>query len=256
MAAPTNMPSTDLSSPKDRGTSLIMAMIFLTVGALLVVSLARFATTNLADSNSLITTRVMNYAGDGALDGAIQWNRYHPSCSENFPSAGSLKLSTGEYVLVTCSNVSNGLITAEATQGSTQLTSPSPSFPTNPDYAISNPPVTGPGSPAFQATIVAVASATTATMSQALNLPGLAAGTHVTVTVGASGLVVDDFSTCVSNGPITSPCGNPESTAAVAFDNDVSSSGMCDGVTVPPGTPLVTGCNASILRWSVNDAND
>lgn len=64
----------------DKGSALIIAMVFLVIGSILVIALANLSGTSLAASNSLSSQRDLAYAADGVTNAAIQTNRYSPSC--------------------------------------------------------------------------------------------------------------------------------------------------------------------------------
>lgn len=205
-------------------------MILLTLGAFLVGSLATSATTNLADSNSLINTRASEYAADGGMEGAIQQARYG-NCG-GFPTSGSLTLS-GYHVYVQCTLVTP--MTATVTQGS--LTATGSSFvPELAGLGAFNPAVV-----AFGTTVASVQSPTSLTLSK----PATAAGT---VQIGTAFQRLAQFQACASTAAISSCSGSPNITALVMF-SDVAPSP--DGET----TQIETGYNVSVERWTVNSAN-
>lgn len=71
-----------LPNRDDSGAALIIALIFLIVGALAVAGLVTFAGTALMDTAQLKSTRALQYAADGATDIAIQAVRYSPDAYE------------------------------------------------------------------------------------------------------------------------------------------------------------------------------
>jgi hypothetical protein len=97
----------------DRGASLVIALLFMTVGSLLALSLANSAGNNLLDTSGLRVQRDLEYAADGALSGAVQEVRYHGAC-ESFPPAGNLQIS-GLYVFVQCNGTSMFVNTTSGT---------------------------------------------------------------------------------------------------------------------------------------------
>ena len=231
-----HIPASDNPEPNERGAILVMALIFMIVGSLVILALARLATANMTATSGFRTIRVDNYAADAAANGAIQQVRYHGACGD-FPKSGSPPLQpiSGEYVFVKCANTALPLIVAQTTLGSTQLQFPSTPF--NSGYAITAQPVTGTAVPA-NTTITSVnGTGTTATMSAAATATG-------TVTIGTAGQRLDVFTACVSTSPLTS-CSTPEVTATVVFGD------------VAPGSPPTaqTGYSATVLSWVVSDAN-
>lgn len=220
---------------RERGAVLVLALIFLIVGSLLALALTTLSSTNLTNTANFVNLRAVNYAADGAMDGAIQQVRYHGDC-ESFPKTGNLKLGSA-YVFVSCSNTSLPIITALATAGSTTLTSPSSSFLSA--YALTEQPVVD-SSGAQIATISAVSSdGKTAALSSAAPASG-------TVYVGEQGQRFDTFKACVSTSAISSCTTSPEITAMVLF-NDINRA-----VTPPVAA---TGYSATVESWVVTDAN-
>lgn len=216
----------------ETGASLVMAMVLLVVGSLIAVALTQYSTGNLQATSNLRTLRTVNYAADGATDGAIQQMRYHGGC-EDFPKSGSLQLG-GEYVYVHCVATAMPVITATQTSGSSTLTNPSAPFQSA--YSLTSQPVVD--STGTIGTISEVASdGTSATMS----VPATASGT---VYVGEEGEVFATFTACSSSALLTS-CAQPEITATVLYDN------------IKPGsTPTgAQGYSATVESWKVTDAN-
>jgi hypothetical protein len=77
------------------GTSLIIALAFLTLFALLVPALLNLGTTNLRATTKFREQRSDVYVADGATDGAIQYLRAHSSCAR--PIGGSCPISQFQY---------------------------------------------------------------------------------------------------------------------------------------------------------------
>ena len=73
-------------SQREAGAILIIALVFMIVGALLVLPLARLATTNLADTSGLANQRQVQSAADGATEMAIEQIRY--STTQGYPTGG------------------------------------------------------------------------------------------------------------------------------------------------------------------------
>jgi hypothetical protein len=235
----------------ERGVTLIMALVFLTVGSLIGVALTQLSTSNMTAATSLRLLRTVNYAADGAVEGAIQQNRYRSTCV-SFPKRGSpvLQVTPGGYGYVQCVNTPIPLITAVVTSvgsngSSATLGSPSsPSGHFDPAYAVSSQPVTD-ATPNIVGTISAVSSdGTSATVS--LSSPG-GVTSGETVSVGEEGERFDTFYACASTSSISScsATANPEITASVLYDD------------IQPGTPptAVIGYSATVERWYVGDAN-
>ena len=220
----------------ESGAVLVLALVFLVVGSLIAVALGTEATTIVSNSSNLRTFRTINYAADGAVDGAIEQVRYHGAC-ESFPKAGSLQLTSNEYVYVQCANTPVPVITALETNGSTQLTSPSSgTFSTA--YATSLQPVTDSNGNILGHITSVSSNGATATVSFTANVSG-------TVYVGEEGERFDTFTACASSGSAPSSCSHPELTVSVLF-----------GDIRPGATPTPpVGDTATVETWVVSDAN-
>jgi hypothetical protein len=232
---------------RDRGASLVMALVFLLVGSLIAISLTTFSSTNFLTTSSNRTLRITNYGADGAMEAAIQQVRYHGgACDKSFPKSGSLSLyphdvANTEYVYVTCTATPLSLITAAATIGQTTLTSPSSPFSSL--YATTGQPVENSGGTVIGHITSVSSDHSTATMSPAAPFTG-------TVYVGQDGQSFDTFYSCVSSSPITS-CSStspPAITTTVLFQN-ANVSGSCGSQAT------ATGCRATVESWTVRDAN-
>jgi hypothetical protein len=62
------------------GASLILALAFLLVFAILIPAILDLGTTNVLSTSRLKSQRSTTYEADGAMDGAIQYLRLHPAC--------------------------------------------------------------------------------------------------------------------------------------------------------------------------------
>lgn len=244
MAAATHPLPSEGEPSQEAGAILVVALIFLAVGSFVILALAGLTSTNVTDTSTYRNVRVVDYAANGAVEGAIQQVRYHGAC-ENFPKAGSLQLAINQYVFVTCQGTP---ITATAS-GST-LSSPSVPFvaaDASTHQAVSGYPGSGTAKLTGAPTIASVSSdGTTATLTS----PAASAGT---VTVGTAFERLYTFYACTSSTPIfacspsTTPA--PEITAAVLF-GDLKP----PAVAGDPPTPA-TGYSATIVSWRVLDAN-
>jgi hypothetical protein len=217
----------------ERGAVLVIALIFMIVGGVLAVALTSLSSTNLVNTSNYQNLRIVNYAADGAMDGAIQQVRYHGAC-ENFPKSGSFQLTSNQYVLVTCSQASMPIITALETAGSSTLTSPSSSFSSA--YAITGQPVVNSAGTIIGSIISANGS--TARMSVTATSSG-------TVYVGEQGQRFDTFTACTSTTSLAT-CTSPELTTQVLF-GDINTSAS------PP--TAAAGYTSTIESWVVTDAN-
>ncbi len=63
------------------GASLILAMAFLMVFAILIPAILDLGTTNVISTTKLQSQRSTSYEADGAMDGAIQYLRLHSNCA-------------------------------------------------------------------------------------------------------------------------------------------------------------------------------
>ena len=63
------------------GASLILALAFLIVFAVLIPAILDLGTTNVLSTTKLKSQRSTSYEADGAMDGAIQYLRLHPNCA-------------------------------------------------------------------------------------------------------------------------------------------------------------------------------
>ena len=106
-------PSTTRFVRDESGVTLVIALVFVILGALVVGGLTGLAGTNLKDTANLQGERSLEYAADGALDGAIQALRYQPLGASGqayntspvcptFPSGSSSLAANGVTILVTC----------------------------------------------------------------------------------------------------------------------------------------------------------
>ena len=88
----------------EEGASLILALAFLMVFALLIPALLDLGTTNVLATTRLKDQRSTVYAADGAMDGAIQYLRRNPGCARPFgscPVANFQATLDGETATVT-----------------------------------------------------------------------------------------------------------------------------------------------------------
>jgi|GEM_PF-2487021 len=76
-----------LASRDDSGAALIIALVFVVVGALALVSLVTFAGSALLDTAQLKSVRAVQYAAVGATDIAVQAVRYSPNAFDK-PTLG------------------------------------------------------------------------------------------------------------------------------------------------------------------------
>jgi len=86
----------------EAGATLILALVFVLVISLILISIVTLSGTNLIDTAQLQNTRSVQYAADGAVDAAIQAVRYQSpvtACSTNSSfSAGSINGVTNVVV--------------------------------------------------------------------------------------------------------------------------------------------------------------
>lgn len=222
-----------MKADTDRGAALIMALIFLTVGSLLVVSVANLSGSNLLNTSAVQAQRNAEYAADAAVGGAIQSVRYHGSC-ENFPKTTSIQISTFN-VFVSCSGTP---ITKVQVSGTTVTLNGSSSASTFVPEDV--------GQQVYDANIGngGFTSVTAYVNPTTLTIASGASATDGNAVVGNEFQRVDLFSGCVSTSSLTS-CSpsNAVVTAVVHFDDTDAS-----------GNPA-PGFNMVILRWTVNSAN-
>ena len=77
------------------GTTLLIALGFLMLFALMIPALLELGTTNLKATQRLHEQRADVYVADGATEGAIQYLRTRPSCAR--PIGGSCPISQFDY---------------------------------------------------------------------------------------------------------------------------------------------------------------
>lgn len=213
----------------ENGAVLLIAILFLAVGSLLVVSLGNLSGTNLLNTSVLQAQRTFEYAADAGMDGALQSVRYHGSC-ETFPTAaGTFKVSN-YYVAVSCT----GTQMTGATVNGTALTISTGSFvPADVGQQVYDPKILG----GFT-TIASYVSPTQMTLVAG------AIGSDSNAVVGNSFERLDLLTACVSTSSISScPTSQAVITAVVDFKDTDSS-----------GNPGQTGFNMTILSWTVNTA--
>ena len=80
----------------EEGATLLIALGFLMLFALLIPALLELGSTNLKATARLHEQRADVYAADGATEGAIQYLRTRPSCAR--PIGGSCPISQFEYI--------------------------------------------------------------------------------------------------------------------------------------------------------------
>ena len=229
-------PRTDHDS--ETGAALIIALVLLILGSFVVVALATQATTNLVDTSSLNGSRGLEYAADGAMDGAIQQGRYHntkATACESFPTTGTLKLSSA-YIYVSCVATP---FTASVATGANVITTSTPSFVPQ-DVGQDVFDSANPGSPAIPngTTITAVTSSTQATIS------ATATGSSTGLLVGSAGQRVAAFSACASTTTISSCPSQTAAINAVVTYEDTNSQGQPSN-----------GQTATVNSWVIHDAN-
>lgn len=93
----------------DAGAILVLALVFLVIGALVLVPLVSLAGTNLETTSGLQNQRNLEYAADSAMDGAIQALRHeapqpltNPFCPRFPPAPGFSINVNGESLVVEC----------------------------------------------------------------------------------------------------------------------------------------------------------
>lgn len=99
----------------EEGASLVIALIFLIVGTLVVISLTNLTGVNLTSTFSLQGERAVEYAADGGVDGAIQALRYNQpapvqasgvyqasGCPQYNPSTSLNEDGASYYTYVSC----------------------------------------------------------------------------------------------------------------------------------------------------------
>ena len=64
----------------EQGVTMILALAFLSLFALLIPALLQLGSANLQDTSRLKEQRTDVYAANGATEGAIQYLRDHPDC--------------------------------------------------------------------------------------------------------------------------------------------------------------------------------
>ena len=240
MAAVTSLPrGAGPNRREDRGAALLIALLFMTVGSLLAISLANSAGNNLLNTSTLRVQRSLEYAADGGLDGAIQSARYHNgACLASFPPSGSppLQVTSGLYVNVQCSGTP---IEVTTTTNSSILASAGGGLfvPQDSGMLVSGSCI--PGTPA-----VTYISPTQLSMTPAKATGNCGSTSPNPPVVAASQQRTDLFLACVSSSPI-SMCSSSSAvgTAIVTF-SDTDSTGN-----------TVTGYNFTVQSWVVHTAN-
>lgn len=220
----------------EAGAALVLALVFMVVGALLVGVLATLTTTHLATTSSFQASRSQAYAADAGLDAAIQVNRYVSRGCRPFGPQSVL----GTSVTVSCIGTP---FNATATSGSATLTCVSPCYFVPAD-ASSAQAVTG-SAVAANTTISAVGGSTTATISA----PATGTGT---VTVGTGGQRLDVLWACApSSSPSSCSATNAVATAVVLFDDLDESSPGCSAQT-----PCArAGYSYQVVSWVDSSTN-
>jgi hypothetical protein len=225
----------------ESGATIIIALLFMTVGALLATALASSAGNNLLNTSNLRVQRNFEYAADGALDAAIQASRYHfPPATPPQPCANfTAPAINGYYAFVQCNGTP---MEVQTTNGSKTL-SPSPSA-TSPVFVPqdTNLQVTGSCIP-FGTQPVSFVSPTQLTMPNPATCATTGGGSNPTIVGGFQTRTVL-FWACVSSSPISScSATNAVATAIVTYSD-----------TDNTGNPQI-GFNANVQSWVVNTAD-
>lgn len=228
----------------ERGAALIVAILFLTVGSLLVVSLTNLSGTNLLNTSALQQQRNVEYAADGAMDGAIQTVRYHAESAsdaaagtcQSFPKSGRLALGGGLFAFVSCTGTYMSSVAFKAGNPS-ELTPPANAIFVPEDVGLQ---VFDTNIPGFFTTVTGYNNS-----DGTLTIATAATSSAVNAQLGNAFQRLDLFSACVSTSSTINSC-NPKHaviTAVVSFQDTDNSSNS------------VNGFNMSIQRWDVNTAN-
>lgn len=230
------------ASKDERGVALILALVLLTIGSFIVLSLATQASTNLTDTIGLTGTRTDEYAAGAALDSAIEANRYHQasvptvgqtSC-KSFPATGWLKMDSGVYVQVNCSGTPMALSYASGTH-TLSTAFPNAFIPDDVGLTVVNAM-----QESSHTTISGYTSSSTVTLTSPLTT------TSVVVEPPADQRL-DLFWACVSSTG-TGTCGQsstPAGTAVVLYTDTDQNGNTTDQITGYPNT----GFNMTIKSW-------
>lgn len=265
----------DGRSCDDSGAVLILALMFIIVGALSLTAIVTFAGTALRNTANLKAQRGLEYAGDSATDVAIQAVRY----SSHAYDQATGRMSTPPQTCLGTASIAisaTGHPTAATAQKFTmavdcQGSARSPFTHTGPAAAGSVSGKTATTATLFSGTptrfvgyeivdsLHAIPSTTfivpgggigSAMLSQSA---GTKSGDTLTVVPTVERTVT--FFACVRNAPATPICSksNFDVRATVGF-NDVSSTGSFTCPSVP-GPTATCGTSISVKQWLVNIAN-
>lgn len=231
--APTSRRANHLGS--EEGAILLVALLFITIGSLVVVSLANLSGTNLLNTSAVQAQRNAEYAADAATDSAIQAVRYHGSC-ESFPPSGSFSID-GYNVFVSCT----GTPMSGASISGTKLVPPSGAtfVPEDVGLQVYDQYLPNGG---FSTVTAYNTSDGTLTVAAAASQPDNSAllGTPLQRTVLLSACASTTSTTTIK----TCAPGNAVVTAVVLYyDTDAA------------GNPTPGGYNTVVQRWDVNSAN-
>lgn len=104
---------------RDSGSTLILALVFLIVGALVIGGISRFAMGGLADSIAFKNARATLYAADATVNTSAWAMRYIPpaSTSEPCPASNPALTFNGQSIAVWCQTISSAspTVTRETT---------------------------------------------------------------------------------------------------------------------------------------------
>jgi hypothetical protein len=217
--------------PDESGAALIMALIFITIGALVVVALTNLTGTNLLNTSALQAQRNAQTTADAATDAAVQAVRYNGTC-ESFPPSGSLAMN-GYNVIVTCA----GTPIAGGTISGSTLSPPSGAsfIPEDVGLQVYDQYLPNSG----YAMVSSYNSNGTLTLAQS------ATQTDSSAILGNPLQRLDLFSACVSTSAISACTSSNAVLSAVVQYYDTDSS----------GNPTNGAYNMAVDRWDVNSAN-
>jgi hypothetical protein len=225
---------------------LVLALIFVVIVGVVVTVLTSLAGTNLLDTSALQGQRAVEYAGDSAIDTAIQGIRYTSSgrssatCAQtttgNFPASGTPIALTEDVtnltIYVVWTSPGPQCVNIGTTNGSSTISGPANTF----SALDVGQAVQGFGVP-LGATISSVQNDTQATLSAKATHTGSAS---VTITTPPDQRLVV-FNACTS----AAACPNSPIVRAVVRFNDLKS----DGVTPDQGLAV------TVQNWLVQSAN-
>ena len=245
----------------DSGVTLVLALVFIVVGALALTALVSFAGGALLNTVNLGAQRSVQYAADGATDIAIQSVRYRPSYFPTPSNCLTPRSSTTQSIsidtrtmAVDCSGKTTSNSAPVQIRGSILWTELTIQFETS--LSTVTPPnffvgweVTDPSQPTHFVRTTVIESEDNATSTVTLSTPANSSGSGLSLELLPPRERVVTFYTCLA---AKAPCTSANAIVMAVVDfNDSSPLGHA----CTASSSQTCGTSMSISQWLVTLAN-